>query len=206
MRQRVAQILQRGAFAVGVGSRNFFGRRHEVAIVVDGVADHGVELRMGLRRDAGAITPDKAPQRGGILRIRRRHQRQQQLERDRHVGRRRMPGMDVPDRIGQLLLGILPRKAVEELLVVVDVARDHVEVQPLGRLRLAIHEQRQQFRRAIAQPFVDGEAVALRLGDLLAVLVEEQFVIEPFRRRAAERRQILPDSLTESIRSLPAIS
>ena len=85
-------------------------------------------------------------------------------------------------------LRILPRKAFEELLVVVDVARDHVEIQPLGRLRLAIHEQRQRFRRGIAQPFVDGQPVALRLRNLLALVVEEQFVIETFRRQAAERR------------------
>ena len=54
-----------------------------------------------------------------------------------------LAGMDVPDRIGELLLRILPRKAVEELLVVVDGARDDVEMQPLRRLRLAVHEQRQ---------------------------------------------------------------
>ena len=168
LRQRVAQILQRGALAIG-RLAEFLGRRHEVAIVIDGVADHRVELRMGLRRDAGTIAPDETPQRRGVLRIRRRHQRQQQLERDGHVGHRRMAGMDVPDRIGQLLLGVLPRKAFEELLVVVDIARDHVEVQPLGRLRLAVHEQRQQFRRRIAQPFIDGEPVALRLRNLLAL-------------------------------------
>ena len=143
---------------------------------------------MGLRRDAWTITPDKTPQGRGILRIRRRHQRQQQLERDRHVGCGRISGVDVPDRIGELLPGILPRKAVEELLVIVDIARDHVEVQALGRLRLAVHEQRQRFRRGIAQPFVDGQAVALRLGNLLAMLVEEQLVIEAFRRQAAQRR------------------
>ena len=39
----------------------------------------------------------------------------------------------------------------------------------------------------VAQPFLDGEAVALRLGNLLALLVEEQLVVEAFRRRAAER-------------------
>ena len=108
---------------------------------------------------------------------------------------RRMAGMDVPDRIGELLLGLLPRIAVEELLVVVDVARDDVEVQPLRRLRLAVHEQRQRFRRGIAQPLVDGQAVALRLGDLLALVVEEQFVVEAFRRRAAERRADLARQL-----------
>ncbi|MEY9573216.1 hypothetical protein ABIE88_000792 [Bradyrhizobium diazoefficiens] len=57
----------------------------------------------------------------------------------------------------------------------------------LGRLRLAIHEQRQRFRRGVAQPFVDGEAVALRLRDLLALLVEEELVVEAFGRRGAER-------------------
>ena len=115
--------------------------------------------------------------------------------------------MDVPDRIGELLPGILPRKAVEELLVVVDIARDHVEVQALGRLRVAIHEQRQQFRRRVAQPFVDGEPVAFRFGNLLAILVEEQFVVEPFRRHAAERRASVARIVsTKSIRSLPAIS
>ncbi|MGY4282559.1 hypothetical protein ACVWXO_001779 [Bradyrhizobium sp. LM2.7] len=57
---------------------------------------------------------------------------------------------------------------------------------PLRRLRLAVHEQRQRFRRGVAQPFVDGEAVALRLRDLLAFLVEKELVIEAFRRSAAE--------------------
>ena len=187
LRQRIAQILQRGALAVG-RLAELLRRRHEVAIVVDGVADHRIELRMRLRRHARTIAADEAPQRFGILRVRRRHQRQQQLERDRHVGLRRLAGMDVPDRIGELLLGVLPRKAVEELLVVVDVARDHVEIQPLRRLRLAVHEQRQRFRRGVAQPFVDGEPVALRLRNLLALLVEEELVVEAFRRRAAERR------------------
>src|SRR5947209_8037690 len=98
-----------------------------------------------------------------------------------------MAGVNMPDRIGELLLGVLARKTVEELLVVVDIAGDHVEVQPLRRLGLAIHEQRQRFRRRIAQPFADGEAIALRFGNLLAPLVEEQFVIEAFGRCAAER-------------------
>ncbi|MGY4282558.1 hypothetical protein ACVWXO_001778 [Bradyrhizobium sp. LM2.7] len=38
--------------------------------------------------------------------------------------------MDVPDRIAELLLSILLGKAVDELLVVVDIARDDVEIQP----------------------------------------------------------------------------
>ena len=146
-----------------------------------------VELRMRLRRHARPIAADEAPQRLGVLRVRRRHQRQQHRERDRHVRLRRIAGMDVPDRIRQPLLVVLALIAVEELLVLVDVARDDVEVEPLRRLRLAIHEQRQAFGRRVAQPLVDGEAVALRLGNLLALLVEEELVVEAFRRRAAER-------------------
>ena len=101
-------------------------------------------------------------------------------------GLRRIAGMDMPDRIAEPLLAVLALIAVEELEILVDVARDHVEIEPLRRLRLAIHEQRQRFRRGIAQPFLDGQAVALRLGNLLALLVEKQFVIEAFRRRAAD--------------------
>src|SRR3954463_15442867 len=106
-----------------------------------------------------------------------------------------MAGVNVPDRVGELLPGVLPRKTVEELLVVVDVARDDVEMQPLCRLRLAVHEQRQRFRRRIAQPFVDGETVALRLGNLLALVVEEQFVIETLGWGAAKRRADLARQL-----------
>ena len=95
--------------------------------------------------------------------------------------------MNMPDRIGELLLGILPLIGFEILLIVVDVARDHVEIETLGRLRLAIHEQRQRFRRRVAQPFVDGKPVALRLRDLLALLVKEELEIEAFGRVGTKR-------------------
>ena len=45
-----------------------------------------VELGMRLRRHARPVAADEAPQRLGVLRVRRRHQRQQHRERDRHVG------------------------------------------------------------------------------------------------------------------------
>ncbi len=147
-----------------------------------------VELGMRLRRHARPVAADEAPQRLGVLGVRRRHQRQQHRERDRLVGLRRLAGMDVPDRIAQALLAVLPLVAVEELLIVVDVARDDVEVEPLRRLRLAVHEQRQALGAGVAQPLVDGQAVALRLGNLLALLVEEQLVVEAFRRHARRAR------------------
>ena len=118
-----------------------------------------------------------------FLGVRGRDQREQHRERDRHVALRWRACVDVPDRIGQLLPHVLPRIGVEKLLVVVDLARDHVEVEALGGARLAIHEERQALGACIAQPFVDGEAVALRLGDLLALLVEEELVVESLERR-----------------------
>ena len=52
--------------------------------------------------------------------------------------------MDVPHRIAEPLLPVLPRIAVEELLILVDGARDDVEVEPLRRFGLAVHEERQR--------------------------------------------------------------
>ncbi len=70
--------------------------------------------------------------------------------------------------------------------VLVHRPRDHVEIQPLGALRRVEHELRQALGRRVAQPLLDGQAVALRLADLLRLFVEEQLVGEAIRRRAAE--------------------
>ena len=64
--------------------------------------------------------------------------------------------MDLPDWIGQALPEILPLVGLQELLVLVDMAGNDIEVEPLRRLRLAIHEQRERFRRRVAQPFIDS--------------------------------------------------
>ncbi len=50
---------------------------------------------------------------------------------------------------------------VEEGDVFVDRLGNDVEMQPLGGARLLEHEERQAFGRAIGQPFLDGDAVAL---------------------------------------------
>ena len=64
--------------------------------------------------------------------------------------------------------------------------RNDLEIEALRLTRLHVHEQREALGRAVAQPFVDGEAVALRLRDLLPLLVEEEFVVEPLGRLGAE--------------------
>ena len=142
---------------------------------------------MRLRRHARPIAANEAPQRFGVLCIRCRHQTEQHGEGDRHVACRRLTGMNMPDGIRKALLGVLTAVAIEKLIVVVNVARNDVEVQSLRGLRFTIHEQRQALGAGVAQPLVDGEAVTFRLGNLLALIVEKQFVVETFRRRAAER-------------------
>src|SRR5690606_31548366 len=94
--------------------------------------------------------------------------------------------MDVPDRIAEPFLPVLTRIGREMLIVLVDGARDDVEVELLRLARALEHVEREAFRRRIGQPFIDGETVALGLRYLLALLVEEKFVDEVFRRAAAQ--------------------
>ena len=58
-------------------------------------------------------------------------------------------------------------------------------MQPLRLAGLLEHEVGEAVGAAIGQPFLDRQAVALRLRDLLALFVEKQLVIEPFRRLRA---------------------
>ena len=95
--------------------------------------------------------------------------------------------MNVPDGISEPLLPRLTRKSVEKGEIVVDVARDHVEVQTLRRRRLLIHELREALGARIGQPFLDGEPIALRLRNLLPLGVEEKLVVEALGRLAAQR-------------------
>jgi hypothetical protein len=95
--------------------------------------------------------------------------------------------MDVPDGIGEPALGVLAFISFEQLLILVNMTWNDIEIETLCRLRLAIHEERQRLRAGIAQPFVDGQAIAPGLGDLLALLVEKELVVEAFGRRAAKR-------------------
>ncbi len=121
----------------------------------------------------------------------------------------------MPDRILEPLRRRFRFELRAERQVIVDRARDDVEIEPLGRARLLIHEKRQALRRRIGQPFFDAEAVALGLGDLLALLVQEQLVIETLRRTAAEdaadlarqidgRDQILARHLVIDTERMPA--
>ena len=143
---------------------------------------------MRLPRHARPVAANEAPQRFGVLGIRSGDEREQHRERYRVVGLGRRAGVDVPHRIGEPLLRLLALVGFQKLLILVDVPRDDVEIEPLRRLRLAVHEQRQALWAGIAQPFVDGQAVAFRLRDLLPVLVEKKLVVETFRRQRRRAR------------------
>ena len=76
----------------------------------------------------------------------------------------------------KLLLSILLAIGIVELCILIDGARDHIEVELLGLARAVIHEELKALRVGIGQPLINGEAVALGLGNLLALVVEEQFI------------------------------
>ncbi len=140
------------------------------------------------------------------MRVRGADEIEQQREADRIGLGGRLSAMDVPDGLSSLLRPAQRAIAVEQRDVIVHRLGDGIEIESLGGARLLEHEERQALLRAVAQPFVDREAVAFRFGNLLAVIVEEEFVIEAFRRHAAQRATIFDDKSTEEIRSLPAIS
>jgi hypothetical protein len=79
--------------------------------------------------------------------------------------------MNVPERVHQAILELLPAIGILELGVFIDGARDHIEVKLLGLARAIVHVERQRIRIGIGQPLVDGEAIALGLGNLLALVV-----------------------------------
>ena len=95
--------------------------------------------------------------------------------------------MNVPDRIVERLGAVLFGVFFQMRPVFVDGLRDDVEIEFLRRFRILEHVERQALRRGVGEPLLDGDAVALGLGDLLAVLVEKQLVVEARRRLAAQR-------------------
>src|SRR5665213_2347004 len=103
--------------------------------------------------------------------------------------------MDMPDRIGEPVFLILPRISLQEGEIIVDRARNDVEVEPLCRRWLLIHEKRQAFRTRIGEPVIDRQAIAPGLRNLLSLLVEEYFVIEALGLRPSERADNLAGEL-----------
>jgi hypothetical protein len=162
------------------------GRRNEAGAVGNRIRDMGVELRIGLRREARLVALEKAPDRVAVSDAGKAGDVEQKRKADRQLRVRHVAGVDVVDGIAEPLVPGLRGIGGKELLIFVDRPRDDAEGKLLGALGLAVDVESQAFGRAIGQPFVDGDAVALCFGDLLAILVQEQLVIEPFGRAAAQ--------------------
>ena len=84
--------------------------------------------------------------------------------------------MDVPNRVFQLLCGLFAPKGIEELDIFVNRARDHVKIELLGHARLLEIVEREAFRRRIAQPLFNRNAIAFGFADLFAILIQEQLI------------------------------
>ena len=141
---------------------------------------------MRFRRSLGRIAADEAPKTVLVLGPRHRGEVQQHLERHHEVRLGHLAAVDMPDGVCQLLLGRLAREGAQLLMVFVHGLGDDVEMHPLRRLGLLVHEIGQAFRGRVGQPFVDGKAIALGFRDLLPVLVQEQLIGEMLGRAAAQ--------------------
>ena len=84
--------------------------------------------------------------------------------------------MNVPHRVLHLGCAILITDLCAMLVIFIDCLWNDVKMQPLGPLWLIIHEQRQRFGAAISQPLINGQAIALGFGNLLAIRVKKQLV------------------------------
>ena len=137
---------------------------------------------------AGAVAADEAPQDGGRVGVHHRGEVEQHAERDRAAGVVGQPaGVDVPGRVGRPFRLRLRRQAGAALARYSSTARGITsKYSRLARCGALYMNCAEAFLRGVAQPFLDRQAVALRLADLLRLLVEEQLVGEALGRRAAE--------------------
>src|SRR5690348_16364010 len=141
--------------------------------VADGISDELVEQRVLLGCRIRRVTADEAPQHLGILRIRGAGKVEQQREADGKLGLGRLALMDVPNRVHEFRSRLFLWIGREMAYIFIDRARDHVEIETLRLARALIHVERQAFGRRVSQPLLNGEAIAARLRNLFALLVEK---------------------------------
>src|SRR6478736_2189845 len=103
--------------------------------------------------------------------------------------------MKMPDRVHEARLDVLALVLLEERQVIVDLARNDIEEQAFRLARLVVHEQTEAIRSAVREPLVDCQTVPLRLGNLLSLFIEEQFIVESLGRQSAECPGDLPGEL-----------
>ena len=145
--------------------------------IANGIAHQLIEQRMCFGRGVRRIAADETPEHVAVLGVRGAGKVQQQREADRAA----RPAAAQPSWMCQtgfisLAAGSSLRIGREMADIFIDGAWDHVEVEPLRLLRALIHVEREALGAGIGEPFLDGQPIAARLGDLLAVLVEEKLV------------------------------
>uniref|UniRef100_A0A0N4ZZK8 NAD-specific glutamate dehydrogenase n=1 Tax=Parastrongyloides trichosuri TaxID=131310 RepID=A0A0N4ZZK8_PARTI len=183
--QPFGQIQQRRLLLL-VGQTIGLRGLHEVLVVVDRIADQPVQHRLGFGRGVRQIFGEIGPQLVLGRGVGHADQIQQQGERHRRGALRRLARVDVPHGVVHPLGRFLRLVLLDEGQIVVRRARNDVEVQALGRLRRLEHVPGQALGRAVAQPVLHRQAVALGLGDLLAFDVEEELIVEAFGWDAAD--------------------
>ena len=181
----ICQIGQGCTFLIGRGAEGF-RRFDEVLIVAHGKPGRRIQPGMGFGRGLRRVAADKAPHLFGILGPGSGGKIEQHREGHNHVALRHILTMDVEHGVGQPGLFILIDISTQLLVVFVHSPGDHIEMHPLCGLGLLIHEIGQALGRGIGQPFVDRNSVAGGFGDLLALVIEEQFIGEMLRCRMAE--------------------
>ena len=86
----------------------------------------------------------------------------------------------VPHRIAQLLVERLVSQTLTELPIVINRARDHASVELLGAFGVRENVEAEALLRPVLKPLLNRQAIAFRLGDLLALFIEEKLIDETF--------------------------
>ena len=185
-REGGGEVSQRRALK-RFGIAELFFDPHEVVVIGDRVLHQTGEQRFGVRCGIWVVAADEAPEHGGRFGVRHAGEVQQHGEGDGAAGVIGQPAeMHMPGRIGQALRPRLSLGFPGIGDVFVHGARDDIEIEAFGALRLIVHELAQGFGGGVAEPFVHREAVALGFADFLSVLIEEKLIRERLRRRRAE--------------------
>ena len=171
---------------VFIGGAVAFPWLDEILVVGDGAFGEAVEHRRRGRCRLGDIAADETPQNVLVLGVAGARQIEQDGVAQGLARGRRLAAVNMPDGVVAARLNSLLGKFFQPRRVVVDTTGDDVEEEAFGFTRPLEHELRQAFRGAVAEPFLDCQAVALRFRDLVAVFVEEEFVVKADRRCAAQ--------------------
>ena len=185
-RERLGQVFQRRGFHL-IGRPVGLAGLHEVPVVRNGGADQPIEDGRALGRGLCVVAGDEPPQHVLVLGVADARQVQKDGIGEMRFGPGRRAAVDMEGRVLEKLGGlVLGGELLEVAEVVVDAARDHVEMKPFRLARGIVHEKREAFGRRVGQPFLHRQAIAAGFRDLLAVLIQEQFVGHALGWAAAE--------------------